>query len=66
MNNPGPNGGSTPIIAPGTGTPPGGELATTGSSPATTWALGGAGVTLAMGAALIAGTGRHRRRDTTA
>ncbi|MDD9378047.1 hypothetical protein M8Z33_15565 [Streptomyces sp. ZAF1911] len=65
-NNPGPNGGSTPIVAPGTGTPPGGELATTGSSPATTWALGGAGVTLAMGAALIAGTGRHRRRDTTA
>ncbi|MFE4638314.1 hypothetical protein ACFRJ1_33775 [Streptomyces sp. NPDC056773] len=67
-NNPGPNGGSTPIPTPGTGTgtPPGGELATTGSSPATTWAIGGAGIALAMGAALVAGTGRHRRRDTTA
>lgn len=61
-NDPAPNGGSKPIVAPDTGT--GGELATTGSDPATTWALGGAGVALAMGAALVAGTGRHRRRTT--
>ncbi|MGW6689615.1 hypothetical protein [Streptomyces sp. NPDC054961] len=48
----------------GTGTQTGGQLAATGSDPASTWALGGAGVALAMGAALVAGTGRHRRRAT--
>ncbi|WP_330297927.1 hypothetical protein [Streptomyces sp. NBC_00503] len=62
-NDPAPNGGATPISDTGTGTTTqtGGELAATGSSPATTWALGGAGVALAMGAALVAGTGRRRR-----
>ncbi|MGW6844747.1 hypothetical protein [Streptomyces sp. NPDC054958] len=47
----------------GTGTAPttGGQLAETGSDAATSWALGGAGVALAMGAALVAGTGRRRR-----
>ncbi|MFJ9077547.1 hypothetical protein ACIRO3_20235 [Streptomyces sp. NPDC102278] len=46
----------------GTGTDStGGELAATGSSPATSWALGAGGVALAMGAALVAGTGRRRR-----
>ncbi|MFD3720772.1 hypothetical protein [Streptomyces sp. NPDC058674] len=50
-------GGST-----GNGSAPsGGELAATGTDPATSWALGGAGVAVAMGAALIAGTGRRRR-----
>ncbi|GAA2649467.1 hypothetical protein GCM10010425_71870 [Streptomyces spororaveus] len=38
-------------------------LATTGADPATSWVLGGAGVTLAMGAALVAGTGRRRRTN---
>ncbi|MEV6956788.1 hypothetical protein [Streptomyces sp. NPDC051183] len=76
-NQPEPNGGTstTPIstgtgtgtgtgASTGTGTGTGGELAATGSGPATTWAVGGAGVALAMGAALVAGTGRHRRRTT--
>ncbi|WP_371617293.1 hypothetical protein [Streptomyces sp. NBC_00454] len=58
-NQPAPNGGAKPISD--TTTQTGGELAATGSSPATTWALGGAGVALAMGAALVAGTGRRRR-----
>ncbi|MFF4447792.1 hypothetical protein [Streptomyces sp. NPDC001502] len=66
-NRPGPNGGTvTPIsdtgTADGTGTTTeaGGELAATGADAATSWALGGAGVALAMGAALVAGTGRRR------
>ncbi|MEV7618244.1 hypothetical protein [Streptomyces sp. NPDC089799] len=50
-NTPSPNGG--------------GELAATGADPATSWALGGAGVAVALGVALVAGTGRHRRRTTT-
>ncbi|MCX4958905.1 hypothetical protein [Streptomyces virginiae] len=63
-----PNGGAKPITdttgntgSTGTTGATGGELAATGSDPATTWALGGAGVALAMGAALVAGTGRRRR-----
>ncbi|WP_328789317.1 MULTISPECIES: hypothetical protein [unclassified Streptomyces] len=74
-NQPKPNGGTKPITdtngntgdtgnSGNTGTTTattGGELAATGSDPATTWALGGAGVALAMGAALVAGTGRRRR-----
>lgn len=39
----------------------GGQLAETGTDAATTWALGAGGVALAMGAALVAGTGRRRR-----
>ncbi|MGW7101091.1 hypothetical protein [Streptomyces sp. NPDC054838] len=39
----------------------GGRLAETGTDAATTWALGAGGVALAMGAALVAGTGRRRR-----
>lgn len=70
-NQPKPDGntGTTPISITGTSTTgtgntthTGGALAATGVDPATTWALGGAGVALAMGAALVAGTGRHRRR----
>ncbi|MFJ6794988.1 hypothetical protein [Streptomyces sp. NPDC091268] len=70
-NQPKPDGGATPInTGSGSGTstgtstvtaPVGGELAATGSGPATSWALGGAGVAVAMGAALVAGTGRRRR-----
>ncbi|MFK0258682.1 LPXTG cell wall anchor domain-containing protein [Streptomyces sp. NPDC090445] len=45
----------------GNGTNVGGELAETGTDAATSWALGGAGVALAMGAALVAGTGKRRR-----
>ncbi|WP_411105183.1 hypothetical protein [Streptomyces sp. cmx-4-9] len=66
-NQPKPDGGATPIgtgTATGTGTgtaPAGGELAATGADPATSWALGGAGLAVAMGAALVAGTGRRRR-----
>ncbi|MEU9033432.1 hypothetical protein AB0D45_00720 [Streptomyces sp. NPDC048352] len=60
-NTPKPNGGSTPADGSnGTGT--GGELAETGADAATAWALGGGGAVLALGAALVAGTGRHRRR----
>ncbi|GGS16143.1 hypothetical protein Snoj_30240 [Streptomyces nojiriensis] len=68
-NRPAPNGGTTttPISDTGTTghsgttTESGGELAATGADAATSWALGGAGVALAMGAALVAGTGRRRR-----
>ncbi|MFG2993144.1 hypothetical protein ACGFZK_28245 [Streptomyces sp. NPDC048257] len=59
-NQPKPDGGTTtPVVDRTTGG--GGHLAATGADPATTWALGGAGVALAMGAALVAGTGRRRR-----
>ncbi|WP_329378687.1 hypothetical protein OG625_10660 [Streptomyces sp. NBC_01351] len=62
-NQPKPDGGAAPIVDQGAGTTAGtgGQLAATGSDPATTWALGGAGVALAMGAALVAGTGKRRR-----
>ncbi|MFE9478304.1 hypothetical protein ACFYNM_06810 [Streptomyces spororaveus] len=50
----GTGGSDTGVTAP---------LATTGADPATSWVLGGAGVTLAMGAALVAGTGRRRRTN---
>ncbi|MFG2879303.1 hypothetical protein ACGFYU_30595 [Streptomyces sp. NPDC048337] len=60
-NEPKPNGGSKPINDTTPGGHTGGELAATGADAATTWALGGAGVALAMGAALVAGTGRRRR-----
>ncbi|MEU8459518.1 hypothetical protein [Streptomyces sp. NPDC029003] len=71
-----PNGGgtTTPIVDHHTGTGStgttgntgsttnaGGQLAETGSDAATSWALGAGGVALAMGAALVAGTGRRRR-----
>ncbi|MFJ5808425.1 hypothetical protein [Streptomyces sp. NPDC093093] len=57
-----PDGDSKPIDQnPGGNGGAGGELAATGSSPATSWALGAGGVALAMGAALVAGTGRRRR-----
>ncbi|MEU9001149.1 hypothetical protein [Streptomyces sp. NPDC048551] len=70
-----PNGGgtTTPIVdhhtgtgSTGTGTAgsttnAGGQLAETGTDAATSWALGAGGAALAMGAALVAGTGRRRR-----
>ncbi|MEV7797190.1 hypothetical protein AB0O68_35430 [Streptomyces sp. NPDC087512] len=46
--------GNTPTAA-------GGRLAQTGADAATTWAIGGAALSLAMGAVFVAGTGRHRR-----
>ncbi|MFB6581045.1 hypothetical protein ACFCYC_27190 [Streptomyces sp. NPDC056402] len=69
-NVPVPNGGTgaAPIntlphsgSATGTTVNASAPLAATGADPATSWALGGAGVALAMGAALVAGTGRRRR-----
>ncbi|MFD9356500.1 hypothetical protein [Streptomyces sp. NPDC060031] len=64
-NTPKPDGGATtPIVDAGnqhTAPTTGGQLAATGTDPATTWALGGAAVALSMGAALVAGTGRRRR-----
>ncbi|MEJ8644122.1 hypothetical protein WKI68_27905 [Streptomyces sp. MS1.HAVA.3] len=67
-NQPTPDGGTKPIVdgngnGNGNGTSPtsGGRLAETGADAATSWALGGAGIALAMGAALVAGTGRRRR-----
>ncbi|MFD9335204.1 hypothetical protein ACFWBF_12475 [Streptomyces sp. NPDC060028] len=64
-NTPKPDGGAaTPIGGAGnphTAPTTGGQLAATGTDPATTWALGGAAVALSMGAALVAGTGRRRR-----
>ncbi|MFJ3518986.1 hypothetical protein [Streptomyces sp. NPDC090131] len=67
-NQSGPDGGAKPIIdgngnGNGTGTgstttpTTGGRLAETGADAATSWALGGAGIALAMGA----GPGRRRR-----
>ncbi|MFJ9343658.1 LPXTG cell wall anchor domain-containing protein [Streptomyces sp. NPDC101733] len=62
-----PNGGTntTPIVDHTTDnggtTHAGGELAETGTDAATSWALGAGGVALALGAALVAGTGRRRR-----
>jgi hypothetical protein len=44
----------------------GGQLAQTGADAATTWAIGGAAVSLAMGAVFAAGAGRHRRRTQEA
>ncbi|WP_424213591.1 hypothetical protein ACN20G_16730 [Streptomyces sp. BI20] len=75
-NQPDPNGGgSKPIVDNGGGnnsgnagggnggtTTPGGELAETGADAASTWALGGAGIAVAMGVALVAGTGKRRRQ----
>ncbi|MFB8297681.1 hypothetical protein ACFC66_31725 [Streptomyces bacillaris] len=45
------------------GSRPKGTLAQTGSDAATRWTLGTGGAALALGAALVAGTGRHRRRQ---
>ncbi|MEV0691596.1 hypothetical protein [Streptomyces sp. NPDC050388] len=45
----------------GTPTTTGGQLAQTGADAATTWAIGGAALSLAMGAVFAAGTGRRRR-----
>ncbi|MFD8978906.1 hypothetical protein [Streptomyces sp. NPDC059564] len=66
-NTPKPNGGSMPAegnrggtTSGGTGT--GGTLAETGTDAATAWALDGGGTVLALGAALVVGTGRHRRK----
>ncbi|MFE9404101.1 hypothetical protein ACFYNY_20340 [Streptomyces sp. NPDC006530] len=58
-------GGATPItVTTGTATdtPASGELAHTGTGDATGWALGAGTVLVGMGAAFVAGTGRHRRR----
>ncbi|MFG3001956.1 hypothetical protein [Streptomyces sp. NPDC048340] len=61
-NQPTPDGGAKPVGTGGNAAAPaGGQLATTGADPATSWALGASGVALAMGAALVAGTGRRRR-----
>ncbi|WCD87041.1 hypothetical protein KPP03845_103409 [Streptomyces xanthophaeus] len=59
-NQPKPDGGSGPAAGQGA-TAGGGKLATAGADPATSWALGGAGLAVAMGAALVAGTGKRRR-----
>ncbi|MGW6858635.1 hypothetical protein [Streptomyces xanthophaeus] len=53
--------GTTGTTGTGTTAQTGGQLASTGADAAASWALGGAGVALAMGAALVAGTGRRRR-----
>ncbi|MCX5378129.1 hypothetical protein [Streptomyces sp. NBC_00091] len=55
------NGGSGNTGNNGGNTNTGGQLAETGADAATSWALGAGGVALAMGAALVAGTGRRRR-----
>uniref|UniRef100_A0AAU2UW20 Gram-positive cocci surface proteins LPxTG domain-containing protein n=1 Tax=Streptomyces sp. NBC_00003 TaxID=2903608 RepID=A0AAU2UW20_9ACTN len=55
-------GGTTPITATHTTTQATGELAQTGTGDATTWALGAGTALVGMGAAFVAGTGRHRRR----
>ncbi|MFB7262599.1 hypothetical protein ACFCXH_10580 [Streptomyces nojiriensis] len=59
-NVPEPNGGTVTVPTGVSAT----ALAATGADLATGWALGGAGTALALGAALVAGTGRHRRRRT--
>ncbi|GHI85619.1 hypothetical protein Sxan_29830 [Streptomyces xanthophaeus] len=41
---------------------PGGRLAETGTDAVTSWTLGVGGSAVLLGAALLAGTGRHRRR----
>ncbi|MFF4426995.1 hypothetical protein ACFY04_40710 [Streptomyces sp. NPDC001549] len=65
-NVPEPNGGTGTVTVPTSGSATGATaLAATGADPATSWALGGAGTALALGAALVAGTGRHRRRRRT-
>ncbi|OII64718.1 MULTISPECIES: hypothetical protein [unclassified Streptomyces] len=67
-NDPKPAGGGTTQVThtgtttTATPTATGGELAETGADAATSWAVGGAALTLAMGGAFVAGTGRHRRR----
>ncbi|MFD7031371.1 hypothetical protein ACFWAR_25420 [Streptomyces sp. NPDC059917] len=73
-NHPKPDGGTKPTTPPVPTTPgdstgnghvgtggSGGQLAETGTDAATNWALGGAGAALALGAAFVAGAGRHRR-----
>ncbi|MFF4849395.1 hypothetical protein [Streptomyces sp. NPDC001194] len=60
-NQPKPDGGVTPIASHGGSS---GQLAATGSDPATSWALGASGAALALGAALVAGTGKRRRTTT--
>lgn len=57
------NGATTTTTTPTTTTAGsgGGQLAATGADPATAWALGGAGLAVAMGAAFVAGTGKRRR-----
>ncbi|MEU9377043.1 hypothetical protein AB0D94_25155 [Streptomyces sp. NPDC048255] len=64
-NQPKPDGGVKPVADQNGGgtatTPKGGHLATAGADSATSWALGGAGLAVAMGAALVAGTGKRRR-----
>lgn len=73
-NQPRPDGGGVaPVVHQGGGTGAGqsggatstgragGQLAATGADPATSWALGGAGLAVALGAALVAGTGKRRR-----
>lgn len=57
-NEPAPQGGTGTVVDGGGS---GAQLAETGTDAATSWALGGAGIAVAMGAALVAGTGRHRR-----
>ncbi|WP_411106700.1 hypothetical protein [Streptomyces sp. cmx-4-9] len=61
---PQPHGAARPAAGPGGGVAAatvGGRLATAGADPAAAWALGGAGLAVAMGAAFVAGTGKRRR-----
>ncbi|MEU6211453.1 hypothetical protein ABZ891_16265 [Streptomyces sp. NPDC047023] len=60
-NRPEPDGGTTTPVKDTTPGTTAGKLAETGSDAATSWAVGGAGLALSMGAALVAGTGRRRR-----